>query len=749
MARTRTLAQLEADVLWQADREGTALRNASAQVRRAINQSIAEFREAVSESGDPYFLTKSQGSLSVGPTSPYHFALLDLSSLSPAHLRVYGFDVNVNGFWRSLDPAMFRERNDVQLMQAGGSSIPLQFFQFDRSSVGYAPASDAAYNYLLWYLPVHADLTADADAFDGMNGWEDWVVFNAVARLLLRDRDAHLERFEAERARILARVLHVARQRQRAGAHVRGGVRGTNDGRGRGRPDFLGGPGDGLNQPGSGEGGRVVRARSDGKLEYYAGDEVGQKLEWTGSVWIKKRGWITPDVDLTGAADATTAINSALASRAGACVNLPEGLIRTTGQLLISAVNNVTLTGNMGRGDGNGGTTLLVDAASGIDAIKLYDGQHNAVRNLYIRPTRVFTTGAAVKVERQTNSMVENVRIDSMCDGVTVLSSAGTNITQLLEYDLFGLRGLWFIGAAGAESHSVRVRDVGFDIPYRYAPAGNGAAIARSTTYAQGNVGFLNGNIYQCSTAGITAGTGGPSGIPTTDPATARTTEITDGSAKWVYVCNASMAHFSHGPFAFSSELLGRCGFLNGVRGIHMYDDVQAGNSKPAFLDATGLSIDHPFNTGVLLDRGAEVWLHDVFITSVFEKFALWKTSTFGEGLELEDVRCFGIAEHGMVFDSGYFNAQKCRVQVAGTRTSNAYDGMFVAAAVSNFMIANGTFGNWGSAIGPHQMRHGVSVATGASDHYQVRHNMVPGNLTAGVFDGGSGANKSVGDNIT
>jgi hypothetical protein len=344
MARTRTLALLEADVRWQADREGTALRNQSAQVRRAINQSIAEFREAVSESGDPYFLTKSQGSLSVGPTSPYHFALLDLSALSPAHLRVYGFDVNVNGFWRSLDPAMFRERNDVQVMQPGGSSIPLQFFQFDRTSVGYAPASSSAYDYLLWYLPVHADLTADADTFDGMNGWEDWVVFNAVSRLLLRDRDAHLERFEAERARILARVLHVARQRQRAGAQVRGGVRGSNDWRGRGRPDFFSGPGDGLNQPGSGEAGRLALGRSDGKINWYPGADEGDDLKWSGGIWIKRRGWLSPDVDPTGVVDATTAVQAALNTRTGACVNLPDGKLLIGGNLTIPA--GVTLTGS-------------------------------------------------------------------------------------------------------------------------------------------------------------------------------------------------------------------------------------------------------------------------------------------------------------------------------------------------------------------------------------------------------------------
>lgn len=240
MPRTRTLAQLRDDVLWQADRQGTTLRNDPARVDRVNNQSIAEFREAVSDGGDPYFLQHYTGTLSVGGTDPYHFGIVDLSSLNPSHLRIYGFDIqdsSAGGVWLSLDCAAFRERNDVQRTLSLGNARPRQFFEFERSTVAYAPAADRAYPFIIFYLPVHADLVADSDTFDGMNGWEDWVVFNSVSRLLLRDRDEHLERFQAERQRILQRVIHVARQRQRQGAVARGGNFGFDRrGLGRDRP---------------------------------------------------------------------------------------------------------------------------------------------------------------------------------------------------------------------------------------------------------------------------------------------------------------------------------------------------------------------------------------------------------------------------------------------------------------------------------------------------------------------------------
>lgn len=368
MARTRTLAELEGDVLWQADKEGTTLRNQSARVRRAINQSIAEFREAVSDAGDPWFLEKSTDSLSVGPTSPYHFAVLDLSALSPAHFKVYGFDIEVGGVWVSLEPAQFRERNDVQVQNAGGD-IPRLFFEFDRSSIAYAPASNGAYEYLLWYLPVHEDLTADGDTFDGINGWEDWVTFNAVARLLLRDRDAHLERFEAERARILARVLGSSKQRQRGGAHVRGGVtRGDRRGSGRGGP-FWGQAGDALNQPGTGEVGRVAIARSDGKINWHRGADQGDKLEWSGSTWVQRRGWITPDVDPNGIVDATATVQAALNSRPGACVFIPDNYqVRFNSGLTIPGFGAL-----VGSERGNGiGPKQFTDLATKKSQLRIY-----------------------------------------------------------------------------------------------------------------------------------------------------------------------------------------------------------------------------------------------------------------------------------------------------------------------------------------------------------------------------------------
>src|SRR5688572_1586776 len=50
--------------------------------------------------------------------------------------------------------------------------------------------------------------------------------------------------------------------------------------------------------------------RDDLLLTTGPGTGAGDRPEWNGSIWVKRRGWITPDVDLTGAVDAAATIQA-------------------------------------------------------------------------------------------------------------------------------------------------------------------------------------------------------------------------------------------------------------------------------------------------------------------------------------------------------------------------------------------------------------------------------------------------------
>ena len=50
------------------------------------------------------------------------------------------------------------------------------------------PPPNSAYTAVVWYLPVLADLTSDSDTFNGVAGWEEFIVWDVVTKLIVRDQ---------------------------------------------------------------------------------------------------------------------------------------------------------------------------------------------------------------------------------------------------------------------------------------------------------------------------------------------------------------------------------------------------------------------------------------------------------------------------------------------------------------------------------------------------------------------------------
>lgn len=189
MSRTVTLSQLRSDIANLADvTVGSSTRYTSTYLNRLINQSIQRFRERVSAEGMAHFLVSTTGTLTAGATSPYSFAELDLSNVSPSVVRTYGVDITVNGVVTSLAHRPFTERNDYGTPQS--TSIPRCWMHYQTRKIALSPAPMSGYSYTVWYLPVLADLSADGDTFDGVAGWEDYCTYDVALRLITRDQYA-------------------------------------------------------------------------------------------------------------------------------------------------------------------------------------------------------------------------------------------------------------------------------------------------------------------------------------------------------------------------------------------------------------------------------------------------------------------------------------------------------------------------------------------------------------------------------
>ena len=221
-------------VRWQSDQQEADLRHTSADLRRAINQSIQRFRERISDNGHPYFLTNHSGKLTKGQTADpngsggkFAWGSLDISSFIPEVIRIYGFDITVNSVNEELDAVEFRERNHYQFGN-NETTIPVAFFGYNENTIGILPAPDRAYPYTLWYLPRLEELTDDDDEFNpGLPGAEEWIVWDVMYKIVNRDNYPRLmASVKIERDELMVDIITRASSHHRTGPPKRIDTRG-------------------------------------------------------------------------------------------------------------------------------------------------------------------------------------------------------------------------------------------------------------------------------------------------------------------------------------------------------------------------------------------------------------------------------------------------------------------------------------------------------------------------------------------
>lgn len=205
MARTVSLDDLIAAVQWQADVEGAVQRQTPQKITDALNRSILAFRLRISEASDYYKTTT--GTLALG-------AAATTIPIPDDFIRLYGFDLQVQGRWREVLPFQFSERNRYQ--DAWMTSGPPTYYrERDASLIDIMPASDGAYFYRLWYLPLPTELVNGTDEFDGIAGWEDWIIFDTALRISTRDADVNdnYQYLQSEFTRADTRIFQEATKR--------------------------------------------------------------------------------------------------------------------------------------------------------------------------------------------------------------------------------------------------------------------------------------------------------------------------------------------------------------------------------------------------------------------------------------------------------------------------------------------------------------------------------------------------------
>jgi hypothetical protein len=401
----------------------------------------------------------------------------------------------------------------------------------------------------------------------------------------------------------------------------------------------------------------------------------------------------------------------------------------------------VSITDNHIKIEGAGmWATKLIHSTTTGDLLNFNSCQHSGVEELCISGANTKIT-ANYLLAFSTDSFQNyayKVRLEYGYNGIYVNDTSSCWIKNIQLRYMTGTRGIHVLGTSGQGTYGFRADYIDTDNPYPQAYGSFRGDWAGSTAYALNDIVANNGLIWQCSSAGTSASSGGPSSQPGTNGIDAFTTTVSDGSVSWKFV-SAQLVWFYQDGYAYSLSL-DNSALLNGYRGLVIGSD----NAK--WFNSQGLEIDHSYQDCIYMSGGQGAWFTHGWFGSAMRNTGVLISGFDGEAV-FHSCRIVGNGTHGILLQAGSkdITIEKCTIAANGQIASNTYWGIAVGAGATHFKILGNTIGWSKDATG--QQYGALLVNSGASDYYIIRDNIVTDNVTTGVVDSGSGSNKYVGNN--
>jgi hypothetical protein len=178
MARTRSGEDLINDAYLRADLVGAEERHPRDVVLRDVNQGGAELYDLLVEArGRTYFRVTAPTITTLGATSLY--------ALPAAFYRLIAARVAGPGGY-CLEP--FSPQDEPRLREASATVAKPTHYDLRPGFIEMLPLHTAGTSVIVDYVPVFPDLTdTTTSTFDGINGWEQYLVYFAAREMLERD----------------------------------------------------------------------------------------------------------------------------------------------------------------------------------------------------------------------------------------------------------------------------------------------------------------------------------------------------------------------------------------------------------------------------------------------------------------------------------------------------------------------------------------------------------------------------------
>jgi hypothetical protein len=440
--------------------------------------------------------------------------------------------------------------------------------------------------------------------------------------------------------------------------------------------------------------------------------------------------------------DDTNAWNAVIAA-----ANASPGTIWSLSSHRVTAALNPLTNNNIhirGRGRFNGGTIIVADMplSASSHVFHVSGSQYCSIQDMWIAGQKVFNHGWGIRFEGTYKSSAKNVLLSNFYGGVQAYCNTFVYLEEVGVTDLYGPYGYAASGsvANGFFNHAMMMVRCEAGTNYPLTITGNPGPWVTNTAFAVGNLVLANGNIYQCAVSGTSATTGsGPTGIPTTDPNTAHTTQIFDGTARWRFAMPHNSWYYQ-GDNSHTYEMR-NCGALQGGYGLRVETPALG---STLFTRVDNFQADHVFGAGASFAGGGAATMVNTFVTSVQDGPGIEVLSTHAGGYDFLGGDIFGCAKQGIKLYKGNGNVSNFDISAVSAESNNTYDGIEVSGAINVRIVGNSVSKNNGSTA---LARYGISLASDC-DHFVVADNVLSGNQTGPILNNaGVSANKIVRDN--
>ncbi len=205
MASVVTLEQLQTRALERADMTNTSFVTTS-RLNEYINASARELYDLlVSSYGQNYYASSATITLSGSNGA---------NALPGDFYQLLGVDVRdgSSGDWTNVRPFSFPDRN---MKQSTSGCISDSQYMLRGNNIVFIPTPPATAQAQIWYVPALPTLTGSAETFDGVNGWEEYIVIDVAIKMLNKE-ESDTSVLRKEKEAIKDRITLMAATRDQA-----------------------------------------------------------------------------------------------------------------------------------------------------------------------------------------------------------------------------------------------------------------------------------------------------------------------------------------------------------------------------------------------------------------------------------------------------------------------------------------------------------------------------------------------------